>query len=278
MNTPEPGIYADIPNETYHSWPGVSKSMLDKIRETPAHLKDYMDDPVHIQTPPLLLGSATHTSVLLPEKFADEYIVMPDIDGRTAEARAFRVAAKKKGKIPLSHIDGRWIKAITARVRDTVFFKRCMNRQPLIENSIVWEMDDYLCRARPDMIVARDGVIVDLKTTIRSCEAFTNEIFARRYDIQAYWYLKAAENVGIDCDTFMIIAAHKQRPFLVSLHEITRGSQTYDMAAEKCERLFDTYKECMRSGQWPGYPSEPIPVQVPERFGMAEPELVEEPF
>ena len=274
MNTPEPGIYADIPNETYHAWPGVSKSMLDKIRETPAHLKDYMDDPVHIQTPPLLLGSATHTSVLLPEKFADEYIVMPDIDGRTAEARAFRVAAKKKGKTPLSHIDGRWIKAISARVRDTVFFKRCMNRQPLIENSIVWEMDDYLCRARPDMIA--DDMVIDLKTTIQSCNNFHNEIFRRRYHWQAYWYLKGCENVGIDCHTFMIIAAHKQRPFLVSLHEITRESEAYAVAAEECEAAFDTYKTCMRSGVWPGYPSEPIPVQVPS--SRQQEVLIEESF
>ena len=273
MTTPAPGIYADIPNETYHAWPGVSKSMLDKLTDTPAHLKDYMEQDEHVQTAPMLLGSATHTSVMQPEKFDDQYIVMPDIDGRTAEARAFRTAAKKKGKVPISHIDGRWIKAITARVQDTVFFKRCMNRGPLIENSIVWEMDGYLCRARPDMIV--DEMVVDLKTTIQSCSNFNSEIFRRRYHWQAYWYLKGCENVGIDCDTFMIIAAHKQRPFLVSLHEITRESEAYAVAAQECEAAFETYKTCMRTGLWPGYPHDPIPVQVPSH---RQDVLIEEPF
>ena len=273
MTTPAPGIYADIPNETYHAWPGVSKSMLDKLTDTPAHLKDYMEQDEHVQTAPMLLGSATHTSVMQPEKFDDQYIIMPDIDGRTAEARAFRTAAKKKGKVPISHIDGRWIKAITARVRDTVFFKRCMNRGPLIENSIVWEMDGYLCRARPDMIV--DEMVVDLKTTIQSCSNFNSEIFRRRYHWQAYWYLKGCENVGIDCDTFMIIAAHKQRPFLVSLHEITRESEAYAVAAQECEAAFETYKTCMRTGLWPGYPHDPIPVQVPSH---RQDVLIEEPF
>ena len=274
MTNPAPGIYADVPNETYHSWPGVSKSMLDKIIETPAHLKDYMEQDEHVQTAPMLLGSATHTSVLQPEKFDDEYVVMPDIDGRTAEARAFRAAAKKKGKTPITHIDGRWMKAISKRVRETTWFKRWMNRQPLIENSIVWDMDGYVCRARPDLIA--DETIIDLKTTIQSCRNFPNEIFRRRYHWQAYWYLKAAENVGIDCDTFTIIAAHKQRPFLISLHEITRDSEAYVIAADECEAAFSTYKECMRTGQWPGYPDDPIPVQVPSN--RQHEALIEEPF
>ena len=58
-------------------------------------------------------------------------------------------------------------------------------------------MDGYLCRARPDMIVPDMNVIVDLKTTALSCDNFPREIFRRRYHWQAYWYLKAAENVGI---------------------------------------------------------------------------------
>ena len=36
MNTPAPGIYADIPNETSHSWPRASTPMLDQNRTAPA--------------------------------------------------------------------------------------------------------------------------------------------------------------------------------------------------------------------------------------------------
>ena len=83
---PDPGIYADIPNEVYHALPGVSKSMLDKLDESPAHLRDAIDNPVHEQTMPMMIGSATHCAVLQPDKFEDQYIVMSDIDGRTSEA------------------------------------------------------------------------------------------------------------------------------------------------------------------------------------------------
>lgn len=268
-----PGIYTDIPNETYHSWPGVSRSQLVKLAETPAHLKDHLDDPVHVETPAMAFGSAVGVMVLQPELFDDEYIVMPDIDGRTTEAKSFKAAAEKKGKKILTHSDGRWAKAIAVRVRDSVPFRRWLNDPPMIETSIVWEMDDYLCRARLDLI-AHD-TIVDLKTTIKTARWFPYEIFNRRYHWQAYWYLKAAENVGIDRDTFTIIAAHKARPFLVSLHEITRDSEAYAIAAEECEAAFETYKTCMRTGQWPGYPDEPIPVTVPAN---RQRELIEEPF
>lgn len=272
---PEPGIYADVPAETYHGWPGVSKSMLDKLAETPAHLRDWLDNPEHDQTPPMMIGSAVHCATLQPDRFETDYIVMPDIDGRTSEAGAFRKAAEKKGKQVLRDIDARWVKAITVRVRDTISWRRWMNSSPLIESSIVWEMDGYLCRARPDMIVPDLKIIVDLKTTALSCNNFPREIFRRRYHWQAYWYLKAAANIGIECNSFVMLAAHKSRPFLISLHEIRYDTETFAIAAEECEAAFDTYKTCMRSGQWPGYPHEPIPVQVPRHH---EPALAEEPF
>ena len=274
--TPDPGIYADIPNEVYHALPGVSKSMLDKLDESPAHLRDAIDNPVHEQTMPMMIGSATHCAVLQPDKFEDQYIVMPDIDGRTSEARAFREAAKKKGKQALKEIEARWIKAIATRVRDSILFRQWSAKDPLIENSVIWEMDGYLCRARPDMIVPDMNVIVDLKTTALSCDNFPREIFRRNYDWQAYWYLKAAENVGIKCDSFMIVAAHKARPFLVSFHEIHRDSEAFAIAADECEVAFETYKNCMRTGLWPGYSQDPIPVQVPRHHETVVVE--EEPF
>ena len=270
-----PGIYADIPNDEYHKLPGVSKSMLDKIDESPAHLRDYLDNPVHEQTAAMALGSAVHCAVLQPDRFDDEYIVMPDVDGRTAEARAFREAAEKKGKQALKEIDGRWIKAMAARVRDSIPVRQWMQKPNLIENSIVWEMDGYVCRARPDMIVPRMKVIVDLKTTIASADNFGREIFRRNYDVQAWWYLKACENIGIKCDSFVMIAAHKQRPFLTSFHEIHQDDEAYAIAAEECEAAFDTYKVCMRTGQWPGYSQDIIPVQVPRHH---EAVLAEEAF
>ena len=76
------------------------------------------------------------------------------------------------------------------------------------------------------------------------------------------------------------MALHKSRPFLVSLHEIHLDGEAFAEAAVQCEALFDTYKQCMKTGLWAGYPEEPQPVQLPaQRHEHApEQELVEEGF
>ncbi|EOV4747379.1 RecE family exodeoxyribonuclease, partial [Escherichia coli] len=66
----EPGIYYGISNENYHVGPGVSKSQLDDIADTPALYLWRKNAPVdNTKTKTLDLGTAFHFRVLEPEEF-----------------------------------------------------------------------------------------------------------------------------------------------------------------------------------------------------------------
>jgi exodeoxyribonuclease VIII len=71
----KPGIYPDISNADYHGGPGVSKSLLDLIERSPAHLKAALDAPREDRVPTAAqaIGTAFHALVLEPKVFATEY-------------------------------------------------------------------------------------------------------------------------------------------------------------------------------------------------------------
>lgn len=71
-----PGIYRGIPNEAYHTGPGISKSGLDLVHRSPAHyeaVKNMPRDEVRESTPAQAFGTAFHAIVLEPELFAKTY-------------------------------------------------------------------------------------------------------------------------------------------------------------------------------------------------------------
>ncbi|EPA3628481.1 exodeoxyribonuclease VIII, partial [Escherichia coli] len=77
----EPGIYYGISNENYHAGPGVSKSQLDDIADTPALYLWRKNAPVDTtKTKTLDLGTAFHCRVLEPEEFSNRFIVAPEFN------------------------------------------------------------------------------------------------------------------------------------------------------------------------------------------------------
>ncbi|EMA3540131.1 PD-(D/E)XK nuclease-like domain-containing protein, partial [Salmonella enterica] len=84
----QPGIYYDIPNEAYHAGPGVSKSQLDDIADTPAIYLWRKNAPVDTEkTKSLDTGTAFHCRVLEPEEFSKRFIIAPEFNRRTSAGK-----------------------------------------------------------------------------------------------------------------------------------------------------------------------------------------------
>lgn len=275
--TPAPGLHYNVEEADYHAWPGLAQSMLSHLAHTPAHLFDYLNQrDQYKSTAAQQVGTAVHKRVLEPDGFKDQYIIGPEVDARTKEFKQFKAAAESKGRRVLTAKEGAWVDAIARSIKDSRWFQSQSKLDGVIvEASAVWEMDQYLCRGRFDMIVPERKLMIDLKTTNSSFDNFKFSIRQFHYAWQAYWYMKGAENLGIDIDTFVMAALHKERPFLVSYHEIRRDSQVFDDAAVEVENLFDKYKDCMRTGVWEGYPQDPVPV-LPDKVDPQRPVVLVE--
>ncbi|EFH1381229.1 exodeoxyribonuclease VIII [Escherichia coli] len=105
----EPGIYYGISNENYHVGPGVSKSQLDDIADTPALYLWRKNAPVdNTKTKTLDLGTAFHCRVLEPEEFSNRFIVAPEFNRRTnagkEEEKAFLMECERMIRIATTEI------------------------------------------------------------------------------------------------------------------------------------------------------------------------------
>ncbi|EMA4113984.1 PD-(D/E)XK nuclease-like domain-containing protein, partial [Escherichia coli] len=110
----EPGIYYGVSNENYHAGPGVSKSQLDDIADTPALYLWRKNAPVDTtKTKTLDLGTAFHCRVLEPEEFSNRFIVAPEFNRRTTagkeEEKAFLMECASTGKTVITAEEGRKI-------------------------------------------------------------------------------------------------------------------------------------------------------------------------
>ncbi|EGU6901510.1 exonuclease VIII [Salmonella enterica] len=110
----QPGIYYDIPNEAYHAGPGVSKSQLDDIVDTPAIYLWRKNAPVDTEkTKSLDTGTAFHCRVLEPEEFSKRFIIAPEFNRRTSagkeEEKTFLEECARTGITVLTAEEGRKI-------------------------------------------------------------------------------------------------------------------------------------------------------------------------
>ena len=82
VETPQDGIYRNVPFADYLEWDAVSNSALSRFARVPAAAHVPIDD-----TAALALGRALHCAILEPERFAREYR-QKTANGNTKEGKA----------------------------------------------------------------------------------------------------------------------------------------------------------------------------------------------
>lgn len=267
---PAKGIHLDIPAEQYHSLHGFSKSWSDKLRTSPAHLFDAVTRGPLPSTPTQIIGTAVHCCALEPDRYKAQYIVGPDVDARTKIWKTFKEAAEKKNLSVQNVRDSRWVQAIADRIRSHPAISELLKEPHWIEPSVIWDIDGYVCKCRPDLVSLDRRIIVDPKTTKDGSPiGFAKEIARYHYHTQAAWYLDLMSMVtGKSWDEFWFVAAEKKRPFLSSVYTLKRGSDAYKLGRDEYTAAFELYRTCMKSGVWPGYSDEVMPVELPEWAGV----------
>lgn len=262
----------DISNADYHAHPAISKTGLDKISDSPAHYKYYKENGTE-ETAALVFGRAFHTMVLEPEKAADEVIVLPDEwltkkeCGISIEEQkeAFRFKHQHKAILTADQMDA--AKGMLAAIEGHAAARFILRKSKgTAEPSLFWQDEEtgMDCRARFDWMLD-NGMLVDLKSTrCAKPEIFDKLAYEHRYHVQAAFYMEAYRQVmGKEPAGFAFIACEKEPPYLVCVYLAT--PDFIELGAREYRRDLVTYAECMRTGEWPGYPDiSLVPLNLPK--------------
>lgn len=261
---PEVGLHAGVDALIYHAWPGCSQSRLKVLRDhTPAHLKYEMEHPREA-TESMRLGAAIHTCVLEPDLFPTLYVRGIAGDGRTKAVKEAReqLAAEHPRKHILAPDDFDTCLAIRDAVGAHPRTKHLLQGER--ERSAVWRdpATGVLCRGRFDDIARSVGAVADLKSCgDASPIRFPHAIYNYGYHLQAAMYLRGAKALGIDADTFVFIAVEKEPPHAVAVYQLN-GAAIADGERE-LDPLMELWARCEASGEWPGYSTDVVAIDLP---------------
>ncbi len=259
VECPPPGVYPDVPAARYHAWSAASNSRLTKLKRSPAHLKEYLDNGED-DTDAFRIGRAFHAAVLEPDWFARAYGVS------SAGCDRRNKAGKDEWKaLEDEHGDGMVLKyaehADIARMRDSVMThpraRKLFVGEGRNELSIVWDdaATGVRCKARIDRYhptLTQGGCVGDLKSTRdASRRKFEKDAYDHGIHRQGAMYLLGANAVGLKAEHFAVIACEKEAPYCVQAFVYVMGA--LDAGEQELHGLLKTYKQCKETGRWPGY-------------------------
>lgn len=248
-----PGI--DMTNAEYRQMEGISASDLKQMSKSMAHYKYSKENPQE-DTPAFLFGRSYHKYVLEPSTFYDEFIVAPTFDRRTKEGKEnyAKFLEESEGKDVITEDMFQTICDMREALYATPFAKKLLYGEH--EKSFFWtdEETGIECKCRPDSYgkVGKQHICVDLKTTdCAETDTFMRNSIKFGYDTQASHYTQGLKaNFGEDFK-FIFVAQEKKPPYLVNILE----ADDYFMQSGKEVRraLLEQYKECVETGNYPGY-------------------------
>ena len=246
----EPGIYSDISNEDYHASDGVSRSGISLLLKAPElYYKRFKKE----QTPAMLIGSAFHKRVLEPSKYAEEFVVAPQIDKRSKEGKnqwqLFQ--DQNEGKSVLSVDDDAKVKSMSESIMNHPIAGEIFGYPGQAEISVYAEHEytGALVKVRPDWL--QENIVVDLKSTSdASLDDFSRSCWNFDYYIQSGMYLSVCNLQGLKVDTFMFVCCENKEPYSVAVYVASRDM--IDLGAQRYHEGMAIYKECRDADAWPG--------------------------
>ena len=273
----KPGVRHGLTEQAYNDIDAIRSSTLSYFRRSALHARHQMQDP-RSQTPSMAMGSALHFLLLWPDQFAASFAVAP-----TQEKRS------KKDKDAWAEVQAAYPDATMLRpsewddvhkMRDSVFAnglaKRLLTGKGKSELTVVWKDEEtgLLCKARLDRLIGHyvspwDSMeypaIIDVKSTRDARpNSFQKSIADFGYEIQAAHYLAgAASTPKGDIDRrYVFICVENSAPYATAVYELDDATRL--VGEKRRRRYLNQLAECIRTGQWPGYPEEPISIGLPE--------------
>lgn len=279
----EEGVFFHLPAATYHKASGFSHSM-SKHLSPPARLPSYLSDPDEPSID-MVMGTLCHHRILepdtpfpqiavKPEKLADPGKDPTDWHGNRKVCKQWIADQKAAGKIVLSQAELNEIDGVVNAIVNSPYpamreflrkvFSNCDTEVSIFKNA----SNGVLRKARLDCVPRVGNFLADIKTVgvgMAERSAFQRTIADAGYHVQAASNIAIAHDVGIeDKDNFLFIVAERKPPFLVATYALEWNSEALRLGGEAWQRRLDTYEQCCRTGEWPGFEAGFNPIDLPE--------------
>lgn len=222
-------------NNEYHSHEAIGSSILKKIAQK-SLLHAIKEE--RKESDALNLGSAIHCAILEPEKFNQEFLVMPKIDGRTKEGKALKAEfeIKAQGKTLLTEDQLEQVKGMLSSIHAHEIARGMLTGG---EAEYAYFAKDLatglMLKTKPDYKNA--GALIDLKTCQdASREGFIRACITFNYALQAAFYLDVYNlATGENLTEFFFVAVESSAPYAVATYkmgevEINVGREQYKKA------------------------------------------------
>lgn len=245
--TYSPGVYDDISNKDYHADPALGSTSLKTLAlRTPAHWKWESEHPVHKDA--YDIGTAAHSLIL--EDDMSQLVIVEANDWKLKASQVAKASARAEGKIALLPKELDQVKAMRDSVMVHPLARNAFTRHRA-EASAFWEEDGLTLKCRPD--AWKDGLVVDLKTTAdANPNEFGKTAFNFGYFMSAPHYIDGIKAAAGENVQFAFVNVEKTPPYLVSVTEL--NDEDLNRGRYQLDRAKRIYRECMASGNWPGYP------------------------
>lgn len=260
MNAPPPcfdpkiGTYRNVAEAEYRKWPLPSQSQFKAGRASMAHMKAAMEAGDSAPTDAKRLGSALHVAFLEPKLMLEKVVKWEGAARRGAEWTAF--AAEHAHQTILTAPQHAQMVGMVRSLRAHPFVKAWQSKSQDVEVSAIGEYCGVLCKGRCDALTP--DPLVDVKK-VRSGDlrTFTSDILKYGYHMQAALYRRL-----FDRERFVLVAVEDRAPYDVVPYELSPSM--LKLGDDQLQALVFGYRECLRTGEWPGRSSEIVMVEPPE--------------
>lgn len=266
------GIHDGIPADAYHADPCEQPSLSASIAtilctSSPAHAR-----AAHPKLNPGLdrdeeskfdIGTAVHALLLQGDDIA---VVVDAPDWRTKEAKEQRDAARANGYVPLLVEQWQRVQEMVAAAR-VQLAAHAAQPTPFTagkpEQTLVWEDGGVWCRARIDWLHDDLTAIDDFKSTGASADPqrWVRTAYGIGADVQVAFYLRGCEAVFGSRPEWRYVVQETTAPYALSVVDLAPSALA--LAGDKVEHAIRTWRECLRSGVWPGYDRRVASLELP---------------
>lgn len=260
----QPGLYS-LSNEAYHADPCPEPSLSNSIaklllKQSPlhAHFHHPRLNPSRLPlepTLPMQKGSALHRLIL--GKGAD-IEVLPYDNYKTKAAREARECAVAAGMIVLLEKEADEIAhCADAAVQQLKQREDCVElfSPGRSEMTLAWQEDGAWCRGMVDFLPDDPRApVFDLKGTTKSASPHEwSRSLVQEYRTQDRFYARGLKALrGITPAPMRFVVIEMTPPYAVSV--ITPAQSLRHVADADVTRAIQTWRRCLRTDTWPGYP------------------------